>query len=169
MIEYGIEKFSFVVIEETDDLIEREKFWINFYNSFENGYNLTMGGEGKRYIDYELVLSIYKEQKSLLLTSKILNIDRGTVSSIIHNKSKSKKNKSIKTKYGKSINMYDLQGNFLKEFPSISEASLFLIKNNHTNCKKGVICNYISDSCNNKRNTAFNFKWEFNNNSKPTV
>lgn len=46
---YGIENFTFEVIEECDIefLNEREKYWIAYYNSFDtmNGYNLTAGGE----------------------------------------------------------------------------------------------------------------------------
>ncbi len=48
--EYGIEKFAIDVIEKCktlDELNEREKFWITYYNcKVPNGYNLTDGGEG---------------------------------------------------------------------------------------------------------------------------
>lgn len=45
---YGIENFSFEIIEECPvlQLNEREKYWIQYYNSFYNGYNQTLGGEG---------------------------------------------------------------------------------------------------------------------------
>lgn len=43
---YGIENFSFEVLEETEQYNEREEYWINYYNTFKpNGYNLTLGGE----------------------------------------------------------------------------------------------------------------------------
>ena len=44
---YGEDNFSFDVIEECEDHLsnEREIFWISHYDSFENGYNLTTGGE----------------------------------------------------------------------------------------------------------------------------
>lgn len=44
---YGIENFSFEVIEEcpADKLREREKYWITFYDSYNNGYNCTEGGD----------------------------------------------------------------------------------------------------------------------------
>lgn len=44
---YGIENFTFEVIEELNEkeLNEREIYWIEFFNSFgTNGYNLTKGG-----------------------------------------------------------------------------------------------------------------------------
>ena len=45
---YGIENFSFEIIEECDieQLNERERYWICYYNSFYNGYNQTLGGDG---------------------------------------------------------------------------------------------------------------------------
>lgn len=43
---YGIENFTFEVIEDkTLDYNEREKYWIAYYNSFEDGYNMIEGGE----------------------------------------------------------------------------------------------------------------------------
>ena len=43
---YGIENFSFEMIEEVEreKLDEREKYWIEYYNSYFNGYNSTLGG-----------------------------------------------------------------------------------------------------------------------------
>lgn len=46
---YGIENFSFEMIEELKDYSisgEREKYWISFYNSYNNGYNESKGGDG---------------------------------------------------------------------------------------------------------------------------
>lgn len=47
MRKYGIENFSFEIIEEcnVDELNEKERYWIEYYNSFFNGYNLTFGGD----------------------------------------------------------------------------------------------------------------------------
>ena len=43
---YGIENFSFEVIEsQIENYNEREIYWIRYYDSFENGYNQTEGGE----------------------------------------------------------------------------------------------------------------------------
>lgn len=49
---YGIENFDFVVLTEVSEkeyskelLNSLEKFYINFYNSYKNGYNSTPGGE----------------------------------------------------------------------------------------------------------------------------
>lgn len=44
---YGIENFSFEIIEECEPnvLDSREQFWINYYDTYNNGYNMTCGGE----------------------------------------------------------------------------------------------------------------------------
>ncbi len=42
----GIDSFSFEILEECskEQLDEREKFWIEYYDSYNNGYNYTPGG-----------------------------------------------------------------------------------------------------------------------------
>jgi len=43
---YGILDFESEILEEVndEDLAEREIYWIEFYNTYNNGYNLTPGG-----------------------------------------------------------------------------------------------------------------------------
>lgn len=45
---YGIDDFVHSIIEEVDNTIlsKREIFWISYYNSYKDGYNSTIGGEG---------------------------------------------------------------------------------------------------------------------------
>lgn len=48
---YGKKNFHITLIEECpiQELNEREKFWISFYDSYNNGYNLTKGGQDSNY------------------------------------------------------------------------------------------------------------------------
>jgi len=48
MNKYGIQNFKFRVIEECkDDIVnERETYWITKLDTYNNGYNCTLGGEG---------------------------------------------------------------------------------------------------------------------------
>jgi len=48
MAEYGIENFCWWVIEETEDE-SREKYWIDEYDSWNNGLNGTIDGKGNRF------------------------------------------------------------------------------------------------------------------------
>ena len=45
MRKYGVENFSFEMIEEccNDILDDRERFWIQYYNSYTDEYNETLG------------------------------------------------------------------------------------------------------------------------------
>lgn len=47
---YGIDSFTWEIIEECDEkqLNEKEQYWIKFYdsNNKEKGYNMTLGGDG---------------------------------------------------------------------------------------------------------------------------
>lgn len=47
---YGIQNFSFIILEELSEYEknsnEREKYWIQYFNTYENGYNATLGGDG---------------------------------------------------------------------------------------------------------------------------
>lgn len=44
---YGIDNFDFEILEECpkEQLNEREIYWIDFYDSYKNGYNRTIGGD----------------------------------------------------------------------------------------------------------------------------
>ena len=52
---YGIENFSFEIIEECslELLNEKEVYWIEYFDSFYNGYNQTLGGNQSRFITVE--------------------------------------------------------------------------------------------------------------------
>ena len=90
---YGINNFSFEIIEETDIPNEREKYWIKFYDSFENGYNMTEGGDlppqhsgvehpkcNHSIDEISLVKTLLKNSK--LSTKEIANLTHYNISSI---------------------------------------------------------------------------------------
>ena len=95
---YGIENFSFEIIEECDQTVlnEREKYWITYYDSHHNGYNSTDGGDGNLNLEvkisYENLMIIY----DLLQNSKIsqreiarqFNVGEDVISTINHGKSR---------------------------------------------------------------------------------
>ena len=77
---YGIENFSFLVLEECKkkDLDKREKYWIKYYQTFykEYGYNISNGGNssGPLYLDNFKVNEIKELLRNSNLTqSKIAN------------------------------------------------------------------------------------------------
>ena len=55
MRKYGIAHFHIELIEETDNPEEREIYWIEAKDSYRNGYNATLGGDGRRRYDYSAI------------------------------------------------------------------------------------------------------------------
>lgn len=159
MRKYGVEHFHIELIEETDRPEEREVYWIEQKRSFKNGYNATMGGDGKKYIDYDLVIAAYEELQSIIEVANKLNINEDTVSKII-SQSNIKKLTSAEVnlnKLGHIINQYDLKGNYIKTFPSFASAIKELKGDNYS---KGAIT-HLKDVCEGKRKTAYGFIWKY--------
>ena len=57
---YGIDNFTFEVIEECsqEQLNDREKYWITYFDTFYNGYNQTLGGDSMIQRPKEKILGI---------------------------------------------------------------------------------------------------------------
>ena len=69
---YGIENFDFKVVEECleSELNEKECYWIKFYNSFQNGYNMTQGGSGiKNLLNKEIVQELNLDAEDTFMLS----------------------------------------------------------------------------------------------------
>lgn len=163
MRKYGIEHFHIELIEETDSPEEREVYWIEQKRTFKEGYNATLGGDGKKYLDYDLVIKTYNELKSIKETAIKLNISTKSISNILHinNIAVATSSEIIQKKYGKVVNMYDLQNNFIKTFPSTNAAAVYMIENGLTGCKRTTIRQHIAEVCTGKRKTAAKYKWKY--------
>ena len=82
---YGMDNFTLEAIEECHDEIasEREQFWIQAYATFKYGYNDTFGGDGKPYIDYNLVVELYEQFKNQRKVAEVMGIDKNSVCDIL--------------------------------------------------------------------------------------
>lgn len=60
---YGIDNFEVIEIEECEEAIldEREIYWIAQYDSYHNGYNASLGGDGHVKYDYDQIVKFYLE------------------------------------------------------------------------------------------------------------
>ena len=73
---YGWDSFKHEIIEDNiPDLKtanERERFWISFYDSFNNGYNATIGGDGSEshIVTKETRTKISKANKGMVAWNK---------------------------------------------------------------------------------------------------
>lgn len=63
MRKYGSKHFYVELIEEVpfEKLDEREIYWISYYDSYNNGYNSTIGGKGNKKINYEPIIKDWYE------------------------------------------------------------------------------------------------------------
>lgn len=61
---HGIENFEFSIIEQCDKEFfeEKERFWIDSYDSVSNGYNLTYGGNLRKILSEETKLKMSKSR-----------------------------------------------------------------------------------------------------------
>ena len=179
----GIHNFTFEILEECSDiqlLIEKEEYWIKYFDSFNNGYNLNQGGDNceqatsktkKQVFCYDLEGKYIKKYDSLSQAEKDLNISNSLISRAIKTEGRTKqyqwryefhetinpykrknttKGKTV-TKNIKPVKQYTLTNEFIKEYPSIAAASQ----------ETGVCNTSISEVCRNKRFSAGGFIWSF--------
>lgn len=86
---YGVKNFIFSVIEEVEnkDLNEREMYWVSYYDSYNKGYNMTLGGntmkKREKYckVSDETILACYfgQAKQNGSKTAKLLDISEDTV------------------------------------------------------------------------------------------
>ena len=160
---YGIEHFHMELIEETDNPEEREEYWIEQKQSFKNGYNATMGGDGRRRIDYDVVVATYQQLQNSAMTAAALNIDEKTVHNILLSRGVTIKSSAevVKEKCSIPVLMFDLNDNYIRTFSSSHEAAKYMIANNLTGCKHSTIRQHISEVCKGKRKTTAKYKWKY--------
>lgn len=94
ILKYGKENFIVETLEDCDvsELDDREKYYIEFYNSYKEGYNSTTGGyDGLRGLHtpedkQKDIVDLYKYGFSLDMIAREFHIDHATVRSILTRK-----------------------------------------------------------------------------------
>ena len=162
MNKYGEEHFHIELIEECDiDLLsQRECYWIEFYDTYHNGYNATKGGDGRQLYDYNLIVELY--QSGLLIKEIAQQI--GCDEFVIRNALKLAgldTSANMAAKRSSPIAAYNLEGIFIQQFDSQSDAARWLIEQGiaKTNSIKHV--GYaIGRVANGDRKTAYKMLWK---------
>lgn len=136
---YGVENFIVETIDQTEDseqLKEKEKYWINFYNSYYKGYNSTLGGDGQCKYDYDDIVNYYLTHNySLKDTCLYFKIYDQVVYSALKSKNIDyKKLKSISR--GKKSNKKILCVELNKVFNSMTEINEYFNKTVHPNIRR---------------------------------
>ena len=169
---YGISKFTFEIVEECqiNELNEREIYWITQYDSFNNGYNMTLGGEAcngtndKVVYQYDLSGSLIGEYKSAHEAARALNIqftnickvcrgERKTAGGFGWSYEKKTTKEPIQTtiKHNTAVLQYDKSGKFIAEYKSAREAWK----------QTGISDTTIGLVCKGKGKTAGGYIWKY--------
>ena len=163
MNKYGIEHFSIEKIEECDNLEEREIYWIKNYNSFYDGYNATLGGDGKSYIDYNIIIDLFLQGLNITEIANKTGHDKGYISHILKEKgniSQSDINKqSVKAQERQVVMLDKKTKQEIKKFKSVAEACQYCIDNHLSKDTIKGISAHISQCCNGIRKTAYQHCW----------
>ena len=157
---YGSSHFSIVLLEEVEDNLryDREKFWIAKLHAFDNGYNETYGGQGKPFINYELLYHEWINSNKTI--TDIANEQNCSVDSVrlaltqhcVAQKDIIKRGLSKAQDTGKSVAQLDLKGEtIICIFPSLRSVAL-----------TGFCPRHVTDVCKHRiRKTHKGYKWAF--------
>lgn len=127
---YGPEDFTYEIIEDgiksIEVLNEREKYWIAYYDSYYNGYNSTLGGEGCMRRDDELIVKLFKDGYTTQEICEITGYNRQTIYKSYsinglteyNNKRKAEQNRE---RCSRAVDQYSLDGKYIKTWPSATE------------------------------------------------
>ena len=130
---YGAEHFWIEQIEECDDILldERERYWINYYNSFNSGYNATTGGQDNQKAQTNKMQNVLDLWDSGLTVNRIVEQTKLNVETvrnylnkngISHKDIKARANIFIGAAKAKQIDQYDINNIFIRRWDSTAAA-----------------------------------------------
>ena len=121
---YGLENFTFEVLQDNiltyEELDKAEIYWIDYYNSFLEGYNETRGGQQYHsYLPCQQIIEDYLKTKSARKTAVNFGIDHSTVDDILNNSNV--KRFSHRETMGKAVRIK--KGNLELDFKSMIDCA----------------------------------------------
>ena len=162
---YGIENFSIELIEEcaNEILSEREIYWIKYFNSYHNGYNATLGGDGKTLFDYDAIKNALLANKSVKEISELFNCCVDVVYQVAKRNNidlSINSNKNFIEK-SKQVYQYSKDNQFIQSFSSTVEAAKWLFNNHKCAALTNGVRAHISENANGKRKSAYGYIWKY--------
>lgn len=161
---YGVESFNISIIEDIPNelLDEREIYWINFYDSYKSGYNLTKGGMGHKCIPHEDIIKLWDAGRTTKEIAEIMGCGKTVVGNVLQEYdgySGSEGDARGRKKHQRNVNQYDLDGNLIASFQSIADAH----RTTH------ISSAHIVQVCKGSRNFAGGFRWGYAECAAPNV
>ena len=123
--------------------------------TFKYGYNATLGGDGTRYADYDLIFALWQEGLNNKAICEKLHYDTKTVTAALQNFNITKEQRQQRGRenFIKPILMLDKNTEeILQIFPSMESAFKYLNKQSS---------GHIAAVCKGKRKTAYGYKWKY--------
>ena len=173
MNKYGIEHFKIEKIEEcsAEEANDKEKYWIKYFNSYEAGYNATLGGDGKTYLNYKKILSLY--DNTLKSQKEIANECSCSIDSVQNIVNQYRENVDWEGRFSKRHipNSLGIAGKPVRciennmRFESATRAARWLVENNYIKSVKygrstiPIVCRKEEN-----RKTVGGFHWEYADN-----
>ena len=151
---YGPENFQFDIVEEVPNelLNEKEKYYIELFDTYKSGYNETIGGDGTSYIllEKDEIISRYLSGQTINEISKEMKHDHSSIAKIL-------KQNNIDIYYTPKnklpvAQINPLTSEIIKIFPSAFEAEKEVNTGKH-----------INEACKGTRVTAGGYKWAYYN------
>lgn len=147
MEKYGCDNFKVEVLETCprELLDEREVYWIAQCDSYNKGYNMTLGGQGATVgRNTEGIMSLWESGLSISDIAKAIERDRETVANELKSNGindeaiNQRRIATIKKKVRTPVYQYDKQGNFIRAYDSVYDAEEQTGINR--GCIRGVMC-----------------------------
>lgn len=166
MNKYGVEHFSIQQIGEysEEELGKWEQFWINELDTYKNGYNATLGGEGTQKYNYDLFIEDFNNGMNIQQIAEKYDCASDTVSKALKKAGLNTRRANKTTAQANSIPVYqyDLQGNFIQKFSSYWAAASSIIIEKHLNSSdiNHIRTNIHGAAYNlNYRKSAYGYQW----------
>lgn len=140
MRKIGVDKFKFEKIEECpdDELEEKERVYIQQYDSVRNGYNSAYGGAGKPLWNSKKIVAckfLYDSGWTLQDIAEALNANPKVVARKLNEfYDIDTKSNSIKS-FSKAVVAINVENNIQLKFASISDAARYIFENHITKSK----------------------------------
>ena len=161
---YRIEHFSIHLIEECDSSKEneREAYWISYYDSYRNGYNATLGGDGRTIYNYDEIERLLREGKSTVEIISIIGCYEDIVSKVrkIANITYVNEYRVELENSKQKVEQYDKQGVYIQTFESYADAARWFFNNNKIKKLQSGVRSHIGEVCDGKRKTAYGYIWK---------
>lgn len=156
---YGKDAFKVekLLDAEEDVLEQKEVEYINLYDSYNNGYNSTLGGEGNTtiHINEQDVIEMFKNGASLNQIAKEIGTKTTrTISAIIK-----KNGLNIQRQTKVIVHQYDNFGNMINTFDSKMASWEWLVLNYKSDIKKSTAYYYIKKASE-TGGVAFGYRWK---------